>query len=79
MNEKSTAILSGTVNKIIVSQIPSTPDKAQIDVAGGDPLYREIRIVNALTDKEGDDVGLKPGQKVEITIEAHSKGTTTRE
>jgi hypothetical protein len=45
MNEKSAATMSGTVEKIIESAIPNEPDKAQITVAGGDPLYRELRIV----------------------------------
>lgn len=75
-SEKATATLSGTVNKIIQSSSPNAPDKAQINVTGSDPLYRELRVVNTLTDKDGADVNLKPGQTVEVTVEADTKDTT---
>jgi organic radical activating enzyme len=75
MNDKSTATMSGTVDKIIESAIPNEPDKAQVTVAGGDPLYRELRIVNALTKENGEEVSLKTGQNVIVTVEANSKDT----
>jgi hypothetical protein len=61
MNEKPSAILPGTVEKIIKSPIPNEPEKAQIAVEGADHLYREIRIDNTLTRENGDEVSLKPG------------------
>ncbi len=78
-NDKSTATLLGTVDKIIVSKLHDGPDKAQISVEGGEPLYREIRIANTLIDKEGDDVSLEVGQAVEVTVKADTKDTTGTE
>ena len=43
--------------KIIESLIPSEPDKAQITVEGAEPLYREIRIENTLTNKKAQGCG----------------------
>ena len=79
MSDKATATLSGTVQRIIVSQLPNKPDKAQINVAGSDPLHRELRIANSLTNKNGEDLRLKPGQTVEVTVEANTKDTTSEE
>jgi hypothetical protein len=70
MTEKPSATLPGTVEKIIKSSHPSEPEKAQIAVEGADDLYKEIRIVNNLTDENGDEVRLKQGAKVEVTVEA---------
>ena len=70
MTEKPSATLPGTVEKIIKSPHPSDPEKAQIAVEGADELYKEIRIVNNLTDENGDEVRLKQGAKVEVTVEA---------
>jgi hypothetical protein len=53
MNERPSAILPGTVEKIIKSPIPDEPEKAQIVVEGADHLYREIRIDNTLTTENG--------------------------
>ncbi|MGA9967952.1 MAG: hypothetical protein WBQ10_22335 [Terriglobales bacterium] len=70
MTEKPSATLPGTVEKIIKSPHPSDPEKAQIAVEGADELYKEIRIANNLTDENGDQVRLKQGAKVEVTVEA---------
>jgi hypothetical protein len=70
MTEKPSATLPGTVEKIIKSPHPSEPEKAQIAVEGADELYKEIRIANKLTDENGDEVRLKQGAKVEVTVEA---------
>lgn len=79
MNEKTSAILPATVEKIIKSPFPSEPEKAQISVEGADHLYREIRIDNTLTKENGDEVSLKPGAQVEVTVEADAKDTTPKE
>jgi hypothetical protein len=78
MNEKPSAILPGTVEKIIKSPIPNEPEKAQIAVEGADHLYREIRIDNTLTRENGDEVSLKPGAQVEVTVEAEAEATTAK-
>jgi hypothetical protein len=76
MPEKSSVTMPGTVEKIIPPVHPSEPEKAQIAVEGADELYREIRIENALTDENGDEVRLKKGAEVEITVEADPEATT---
>jgi hypothetical protein len=62
--------LPGKVEAIIESFHPSEPEKAQIAVEGGDELYREIRIENSLIDENGNEVRLKMGAEVEVTVEA---------
>jgi hypothetical protein len=75
MNAKSSAIMSGTVEKIIISPLLNEPDKAQIHVAGADVLYREIRIDNSLTNENGEEVSLKLGAQVEVTVKAKADST----
>jgi hypothetical protein len=71
--EQPSASLPGTVDKIIPAPSPSQPEKAQISIEGVDRAYRDLRIENTLTDEHGDDVKLKEGARVEITITAESK------
>jgi hypothetical protein len=78
MTEKPSATLPGTVEKIIKSPHPSDPEKAQIAVEGADELYKEIRIVNNLTDENGDEVRLKQGAKVEVTVEASPEAVVSK-
>ena len=78
MTEKPSAVLPGTVDKIIKSPFPSQPEKAQITVEGGDHLYREIRIDNTLTNEKGEEVSLKPGAHVELTVAAEADATTPK-
>lgn len=78
MSEKPSAILPGTVEKIIKSPFPGQPEKAQIVVETADHLYREIRIENTLTDENGTKVGLKPGAQVEVTVEADPEDTVAK-
>jgi hypothetical protein len=75
MPEKPNVTLPGTVEKIIPSPYPSEPEKAQISVKDGDDLYKEIRIENALQDEDGNEVALKKGAEVEVTVEADKKDT----
>jgi len=71
MPEKPIATsLPATVQKIIPSPHPAVPEKAEIAVEGADELYKEIRIENTLTDEKGNEVKLKPGAEVEVTVEA---------
>lgn len=76
--ERPSVILPGTVEKVIESPHPSMPEKAEIAVEGADELYQEIRIDNTLTDEQGDEVRLKKGARVEVTIEAGPEATTAK-
>jgi hypothetical protein len=78
MPEKPNTTMPGTVKKIIKPPHPSMPEKAEIDVDGADELYREIRIENSLTDEKGNEVQLKPGAQVEVTVEADRKDTIAK-
>jgi hypothetical protein len=71
--EQPSAIMPGTVDKIIASPRPSQPEKAQIAVDGADAQYRDLRIENSLTDEHGDDVKLKKGARVAVTVTAEPK------
>ena len=70
MTEKSSVTLHGAVESIIKPQVPGEREKAQIAVTGAARLYAEIRIENTLTDENGEQFHLKPGARVEVTIEA---------
>jgi hypothetical protein len=66
--------MPATVNRIIPSPRPSHPEKAQIALDGPDRGHRNIRIENTLTDEHGDDVKLKKGTHVDVTVTAdHEK------
>jgi len=75
MSSKANVTLPATVEKIVKSPAPGVPEKAQIAVERADDLYREIRIENKLTDKNGDEVSLKKGAEVDVTIEADKHAT----
>jgi hypothetical protein len=68
--EQPSVTMPGTVYKIISSPRSSQPEKAQIAVHGADHPHRDLRIENTLTDEHGDDVRLKKGAHVEITVTA---------
>jgi hypothetical protein len=68
--------MPGSVDKIIRFPGPSQPEEAQIAVDGPDHKYRNLRIENMLTDEHGDDVKLKKGANVEVTVTAEPKTTT---
>jgi len=76
--ETASVTLPGTVEKLIKSPDPSEPDKAQIVVEGAVELYREIRIDNALQNDKGEEVTLKPGTEVEVTVEAPVDATAPK-
>ena len=70
--------LPGKVEKVIPPIHPSLPEKAEISVEGADDLYREIRVENTLSDERGNEVGLKPGAEVDVTIEADADDTKSK-
>jgi hypothetical protein len=74
--ETVSVTLPGVVEKVIKSPDPDKPDKAHIVVEGAPELYREIRIDNALQNEKGEDVALKPGAEVDVTVEAPADATT---
>ena len=78
MTEKATATLPGRVEKIIKPLHTSEPEKAQIALEGADHLYREIRIENKLTNENGEEVKLKPGATVDVTVEADPEDTAKK-
>ena len=71
--EQPSVTMPGTVDKIIPSPRPTQPEKAQIAVDGADHRHRDLRIENTLTDEHGDDVSLKKGAHVEVTVTAEPK------
>ncbi|MGD0823647.1 MAG: hypothetical protein ABR908_03630 [Terriglobales bacterium] len=78
MSEKPSVTLPATVEKIIKPFTPGDPEKAQIAIEGADHLYREIRIENTLTDENGEEVRLKSGAEVAVTVEAPPQATTAK-
>ena len=73
--EQAAVTLSGTVEKIIPPITPNHPEKAQISVEGAEDLYKEIRVDNTLQDEAGNEVALKKGAKVDVTIAADPDAT----
>jgi len=78
MTENPSVTLPGTVEKIIRPLEPSEAEKAQIAIEGADELYREIRVENSLTDENGNQVRLKKGASVEVTVEAPPEATAPK-
>lgn len=78
MPKKPSVTVPATVEKIIHSADPNEPEKAQINLEKADPLYKEVRIENKLTDEKGNEVRLKKGAKVEVTVEATDSGITPK-
>ena len=78
VSHKPSTTLPGTVEKIIKPIDPSEREKAQISIEGGEDLYREIRVENTLKNEKGDDVTIKQGAQVDVTIEADKKDTTKK-
>ena len=70
ISEQPSTTMPGTVDKIIPSADPSQPEKAQIAIDQTGSRYRDFRIDNTLTDEHGDDVKLKKGAHVQVTVTA---------
>jgi hypothetical protein len=66
--------MSGIVDKIIPSPRPSQPEQANIVVNVPDKRFRDLRIENTLIDEHGDDVSLKKGAHVEVTLTSKNDG-----
>ncbi|HMI50624.1 MAG TPA: hypothetical protein VK525_03870 [Candidatus Saccharimonadales bacterium] len=62
----------GNVEKIIPSGGTSKPEKAQIATDETSGPHRDFRIENTLTDEHGEDVKLRKGARVEVTVTARN-------
>ena len=71
--EQPSTTMPGTVDKVIPSRRPSQPEEAQIAVDKADRPHRDFRIENTLTDEHGDEVKLKKGAHVEVTVTTEAK------
>jgi hypothetical protein len=71
IREEPSTSMAGTVRKIIPPERGSQPEKAQVSVDAADTKYRDLRVVNTLTNEHGDDVKLKKGARVDVTVTAH--------
>ena len=76
--DKPSTTLPGTVQKIIKPIDPDAEDTAEISIEKAEDLYREIRVENTLKDEKGEEVAIKEGAQVEVTIEADKKDTTKK-
>ena len=54
------------------SPLQGEPERAQILIEGGDHSYQEIRIENTLIDENAEEVRLKPGAKVQVTVRSRT-------
>jgi len=79
IQEQPSVIMPGTVKKIIPSTSPSQPEKAQVAVNEAAPHHRDLRFENTLTDENGDDVKLKKGEHVDVTITSEHEGIKSHE
>jgi archaellum component FlaG (FlaF/FlaG flagellin family) len=78
MSEKPSVTLTGMVEKVVKSPLSSEPDQAQIAIEGTDHQYEAIHIENTLTDKSGNEVQLRPGAEVKVTINAEPEAILFR-
>jgi hypothetical protein len=58
--------------------LPKEHEKAEITIEEADDLYREIRVENVLTDENGDKAPLKPGDELDIVLEAETDPTNKK-
>jgi hypothetical protein len=66
--EPPSTTVPGTVTKIVPPR-HDQPEKAQIAVEDGKG-ERSIRVDSSLVDEHGDDVSLKKGEQVDVTVTA---------
>jgi hypothetical protein len=70
MTGTACATFSGSVEMVAKSEIPNTPETAQIAIEGVNQESNIITIENTLTDRSAHEVHLNPGDKVEVTVDA---------
>ena len=74
-SKKKRKRMHARVSKVMPSMHGDGKESAQIDIHEADPLYREVRVENELTDEDGKKTRLKPGEEVEVVIEAREDAT----
>lgn len=62
--------MRGVVRKVIKPAVTGDGEKAEIAIDEADDLYKEIRIENSLIDDKGEKKTLKPGEEVDVIVEA---------
>ena len=70
--------LHGTVEKIIKPITPTQSEKAQINIEDAEDLYKEIRIENEMVRETGEKTQLRPGESVEVIVEADTDATAKK-
>ena len=70
--------MRGVVRKVIKPAVAGDGEKAEIAIDEADDLYKEIRIENSLTDDKGEKKTLKPGEEVDVVVEAETDATTKK-
>ncbi len=68
--EQPSSTMPGTVHKIIPAPRSTHMEEAQIAFDGANRRHQGLRIENSLTDENGDEVKLKKGAHVEVTVKA---------
>jgi hypothetical protein len=76
--ERTSTTMPGTVNKFIESPLRRQPEKARIAFGRASQLHGDLRIENSLTDENGDDVNLKKGAHVDVTVAAEGKTSAAK-
>jgi hypothetical protein len=74
--ERPSLSMPGTVAKVTRPSKPSQPGNAKISLKAYPRDKQNLRIENALTDEHGEDVKLKKGAYVEVTVSADAKTPT---
>ena len=69
---KKRKLLHGKVEHVIGPAVPGEREKVQIGIEEADPLYKEIRVENVVADEKGEKSKLKPGEDVDVIVEADS-------
>jgi lipoate-protein ligase A len=67
--------VSGTAQKIVKDAYKHGPDVVEVDIPEAHDLFREIRIENTFTDRDGHQVSLKLGAHLEVMFEAEARDT----
>jgi hypothetical protein len=73
--QHASVTMPATVARIVPSR-RRQPEKAQIAVKGADERHRDLRIENVLIDEHGEDVKLKKGAHVDVTVTGEAKRPT---
>jgi hypothetical protein len=70
--QHASVTMPATVARIVPAR-HRQPEKAQIAVNGGDERHRDLRIENVLIDEHGEDVKLRKGAHVDVTVTGEAK------